>query len=112
MEKQELITKTKDALSPFETENVFKFLQHLTLKSAMENPWIIGGFLVIFFYAVIKRSKFVLLGLFSVISIMVLIRFAFPPQGDELNLSSTLPFVFGGLLIGGVLLYFNFVKTD
>jgi hypothetical protein len=43
---------------------------------------------------------------------MVLVRFAFPPKGDELNLSSTLPFIFGGLLIGGVLLYFNFVKTD
>jgi len=112
MGKQELIEKTKDTLTPFETENVIKFLQHITLKSAMENPWLIGAFLVIFFYAVIKRSKFVLLGLFSVISIMLLVRFAFPPAGEELNLSSTLPFVFGGLLIGGVLLYFNFVKTE
>lgn len=112
MEKQELITKTKDALTPFETENVIKFLQNLTMKSAMENPWIIGGFLVIFFYAVVKRSKFVLLALFSVIAVMVLVRFAFPPAGEELNLSSTLPFVFGGLVIGGVLLYFNFVKTE
>lgn len=112
MEKQELITKTKETLSPFETENVIKFLQHLTLKSAMENPWLIGGFLIIFFYAVVRRSKFVLLALFSIISVMVLVRFAFPPQGDDLNLSSTLPFVFGGLLIGGVLLYFNFVKTE
>jgi hypothetical protein len=112
MEKQELITKTQEALSPFETENVIKFLQHLTLKSVMENPWLIGGFLIIFFYAVIKRSKFVLLALFSVISVMVLARFAFPPKGEELNLSSTLPFVFGGLIIGGVLLYFNFVKTE
>ena len=112
MEKQELITKTKDALSPFETEHVIKFLQNLTMKSAMENPWIIGGFLIIFFYAVVKRSKFVLLALFSVIAVMVLVRFAFPPAGEELNLSSTLPFVFGGLVIGGVLLYFNFVKTE
>jgi hypothetical protein len=112
MEKQELITKTKDALTPFETENVIKFMQSLSLKSAMENPWLIGAFLIIFFYAVIKRSKFVLLTLFSVISLMVLIRYTFPPPGDELNLSSTLPFVGGGLLIGGVLLYFNFVKTE
>jgi hypothetical protein len=112
MEKQELITKTKETLSPFETENVIKFLQHLTLKSAMENPWLIGGFLIIFFYAVIRRSKFVLLALFSIIAVMVLVRFAFPPKGDELNLSSTLPFIFGGLLIGGVLLYFNFIKTE
>jgi hypothetical protein len=43
---------------------------------------------------------------------MVLIRYAFPPPGEEMGLSSTLPFVFGGLLIGGVLLYFNFVKTE
>ncbi|HOP40119.1 MAG TPA: hypothetical protein PLI53_03675 [Geobacteraceae bacterium] len=112
MEKQELITKTKDALSPFETKNVIKFLQNLTLKSAMENPWIIGGFLIIFFYAVFKRSKFVLLALFSVIAVMLLVRFAFPPAGEELSLSSTLPFVLGGLVIGGVLLYFNFVKTE
>lgn len=112
MEKQELITKTKDVLTPLETENVITFLQNLSLKSAMENPWLIGGFLVIFFYAVIKRSKFVLLTLFSIISLMVLIRYTFPPAGDELNLSSTLPFVFGGLLIGGVLLYFNFIKTE
>jgi hypothetical protein len=112
MEKQELITKTKETLSPFETENVVKFLQHMTLKSTMENPWLIGAFLVIFFYAVIRRSKFVLLALFSVISVMVLVRFAFPPAGEELNLSATLPFIFGGLLIGGVLLYFNFVKSE
>ena len=112
MDKQEMITKAQDTLSPFETENIIKFLQNLSLKSAMENPWLIGAFLVIFFYAVVKRSKFVLLSLFSVISLMVLIRYAFPPQGDELNLKSTLPFVFGGLLIGGVLIYFNFVKTE
>jgi hypothetical protein len=112
MDKQDLITKTKDALTPMETENVIKFLQNLSLKSAMENPWLIGGFLIIFFYAVVKRSKFVLLTLFSVIAVMVMIRYAFPPPGEEMGLSSTLPFVFGGLLIGGVLLYFNFVKTE
>ena len=39
MDKQELITKTKDALTPFETENVIKFLQNLTLKE----PWKIPG---------------------------------------------------------------------
>ncbi len=112
MDKQDLITKAKEHLTPFETENVVKYLQNLTLKSAMENPWLIGFFLVIFFYAVIKRSKFVLLTLFSVIMIMVMIRYVFPPQGDELSISSTLPFVVGGLVIGGVLIYFNFVKSE
>ena len=112
MDKQELINRTTERLTPFETENVIKFLQNLTLKSAMENPWIIGTFLVIFFYAVIKRSKFVLLSLFCVIAIMVMTRYIFPPQGDGLNLSSTLPFVGGGLVIGAVLLYFNFIKSE
>jgi hypothetical protein len=112
MEKQELITKTKDALTPFETENILHFIQNLSLKSVMENPWLIGAFLIIFFYAVIKRSKFVLLALFSVISLMLLVRFTFPPAGEEFNLSSTLPFICGGLVIGGVLIYFNFVKTE
>jgi hypothetical protein len=112
MDKQELITKAKEHLTPFETENVIQYLQNLTLKSAMENPWLMGFFLVIFFYAVIKRSKFVLLSLFSVIMIMVMVRYVFPPQGDELSLSSTLPFVVGGIVIGGVLLYFNFVKSE
>jgi len=104
MENQEMINKAQETLSPFETANIIKFLQNLTLKSAMENPWIIGAFLIIFFYAVVKRSKFVLLSLFSVISLVVLVRYAFPPQGDELSLKSTLPFEFGGLLIGGVLI--------
>jgi hypothetical protein len=112
MDKQEMLTKTKETLTPFETENVITFIQNLSLQRAMENPWIIGGFLIIFFYAVIRRSKFVLLTLFSVIALMVLIRYTFPPPGDELQLSSTLPFVFGGLIIGGVLLYFNFIKTE
>jgi hypothetical protein len=112
MEKQELVTKTKDFLSPFETENVIKFIQNLSLKSVMGNPWLIGAILIIFFYAVIKRSRFVLLSLFTVISLMLLMRYTFPPPGDELSLSTTLPFVFGGLLIGGVLLYFTFVKGE
>lgn len=112
MDKQEMINKAQETLSPFETAHIIKYLQNLTLQRAMENPWLIGAFLIIFFYAVIKRSKFVLLSLFSIISLMVLFRFAFPPEGDELSLNSTLPFVFGGLLIGGVLIYFNFVKTE
>lgn len=112
MEKQELINKTKETLTPFETEHVVHFVKSLTLKSAMENPWIIGAFLILFFFAVIKRSKFVLLTLFTVIALMVLMRFAFPTSGDELALSSTLPLVFGGLLIGVVIIYFSFIKSE
>ncbi len=112
MEKQELINKTKETLAPFQTDHIVSYMKHLTLKSAMENPWLIAAFLIIFFYAVIKRSKFVLLTLFTAISLMILLRYTFPTGGDELALSSTLPFVFGALLIGSVVLYFNFIKTD
>jgi hypothetical protein len=112
MEKQELLDKTKDTLAPFQTDHIISFVKNLTLKSAMENPWVITAFLIIFFYAVIKRSKFVLLTLFTGISLMVLIRYTFPTGGDEMSLSSTLPFVFGALLIGAVVLYFNFIKTE
>ena len=113
MEKEELLKKTEQAVSPFETENIISFITNLTFKSAMENPWIIGFFLIIFFYAVIKRSKPVLLFLFAAISIMFLIRFTLPAgEGNELTITSTLPFAFGGLAIGGVLIYFSFIKGD
>lgn len=113
MQKEDLINKTEQIVSPFETENIVNFIKGLTFKSAMENPWIVGVFLVIFFYAVIKRSKPVLLFLFAAISIMLLVRFTLPnAEGNELTLSSTLPFAFGGLLIGGVLIYFSFIKGD
>jgi hypothetical protein len=112
MDKQEIIIKIKEALSPFETGNVVQFMKNLSLKSAMENPWLIGVFLVLFFFAVIKRSKFVLLALFTIISLMVLMRYTSRTGGDELALSSTLPFVFGGLLIGIVIVYFCFIKSE
>ncbi len=112
MDKQEMINKTRETLSPFETDHVVQFMKNLSLKSAMENPWIIGAFLAIFFFAVIKRSKFVLLTLFTIISLMVLMRYTFQSGGDELTLSSTLPFLFGGLLIGLVIIYFSFIKSE
>jgi hypothetical protein len=112
MDKQEMINKTRETLSPFETDHVVQFMKNLSLKSAMENPWIIGAFLILFFYAVVKRSKFVLLTLFTIISLMILMRFTFQSSGDELALSSTLPFLFGGLFIGIVIIYFCFIKSE
>jgi|PlaIllAssembly_1097288.scaffolds.fasta_scaffold72750_4 hypothetical protein len=113
MEKQELLKKTEQAMSPFETEHLVQFVKNLTFKSAMENPWLIGFFVIIFFYAVVKRSKPVLLFMFAAISIMLLVRYTLSgPQGEEVSLSSTLPFAFGGLAIGGVLIYFTFIKGD
>jgi hypothetical protein len=113
MGKQEMVGKAKEMMTPFETENIVNFMKNLTFKSAMENPWIIGLFLVIFFYAVIRRSKPVLACLFAAISIMFLVRFTLHGEaGNELTLSSTLPFAFGGLLIGGVLIYIIFIKSE
>ncbi|RNC69167.1 MAG: hypothetical protein ED859_08075 [Desulfuromonadales bacterium] len=113
MEKQEMLDKAKDTLSPFETQNIITFIKGLTLKGAMENPWIIGLFAILAFYAVFKRSKAVLATLFAVISITLLIRFTLPASGgNELSLGSTLPFAFGGLVIGGFLIYFLFIKSE
>lgn len=113
MDKQEMLNKGQEALTPFETQNIVTFVKNLTLKGAMENPWIIGLFTILVFYAVIKRSKAVLAFLFAVVSIALLIRFTLPTGGgDELSLSSTLPFAFGGLVIGGFLIYFLFIKSE
>lgn len=113
MEKTELLKKAEQAASPFETENLVAFIQNLTFKSAMENPWLLGAFLVFFFYAVIKRSKPVLLFLFAAIAIMFLVRFTLSgTDGAELSLRSTLPFAFGGCAIGGTLIYFIFIQGD
>ncbi len=35
-----------------------------------------------------------------------------PAEGDTLNVSSTLPFAFGGLAIGAFLIYLFFIKTE
>ena len=113
MEKQELLNRTAKSLSPYETGNIINFLQNLTMKSAMEHPLFIGFFLVVAFYAVVKRSKFVLGCIFTAIAIMLLVRYTMPtgPE-DMLTLSTTLPFAFGGLVIGGILIYFIFIKTE
>jgi len=113
MDKQEMLDKGKEVLTPFETQNIVTFVKTLTLKGAMENPWIIGIFAILVFYAVIKRSKGVLAFLFAVVSLALLIRFTLPSgEGSELSLGATLPFAFGGLVIGGFLIYFLFIKSE
>jgi hypothetical protein len=114
MEKQQIIDQAKETLTPFETANIVDFIQNLTLKSAMEQPWLIGIFLVFAFYAVIRRSKVVLIFLFAGISIMLLVRFSLSPEmvGGGLSVGSVLPFAAGGIVIGGALIYFSFIKGD
>lgn len=112
MDKATILQKTRDALTPLETANVVQFVQHLTVKTAITNPWFIGAFAVIAFYAIIKRSKFVLSALFTASALLVLIHFTLPTDNEGLTLTSTLPFAFGGLAIGAVLIYLYFVKTE
>ncbi len=113
MEKEQMLDQAKTALTPFETENMVKFLHNLTFKSAMENPWVIGIFMILSFYAFYKKSKPVLIFLFAAIAVMFLVRFTLTADaGNELTLSSTLPFAFGALAIGAGLIYFIFIKGE
>jgi hypothetical protein len=114
MEKQQMIDQAKNSLSPFETANVVDFLQHLTFKSAMDRPLLIAFFLLVAFYAVVKRSKFVLLFLFAAIAIMLLVKYTLSPEvvGSGMSLSATMPFIGGGLAIGVALIYLIFIRHD
>jgi hypothetical protein len=109
MEGQGWVDKTKDALTPFETENLLNYFQS---HSLLENPWIIGAFLILLIIGIVKRSKFVLLSLFTLVSLLLLIRYTFPPAGQELTLSTLVPFLAGGAVIGGVIIYFTLIKSD
>ena len=66
---------------------------------------------VVFFFAVIKRSKFVILFLFTLLSLMALVHYTLP-EGGEMTASSLLPFAGGCLGIGAVLIYFTFIKVE
>ena len=111
MEKGEMLRKATETLSPFETAHIMQFLRALTVRSALSSPWFIGIFLVISFYAVVVRSKFVLCALFTCISLLLLVHYTMP-TGDGLALSTTLPFAFGALAIGGFIIYLYFIKTE
>ncbi|MFZ4860256.1 MAG: hypothetical protein ACOYL3_28180 [Desulfuromonadaceae bacterium] len=112
MEKQQLLEKTAETLRPFETSNLIDSMQHLTVNQVFANPAIIFFIVVVFFFGVIRRSKTVLLSLFALLCIALIVRFAMPAQGDNLSFQSLMPFVGGGLLVGGVVIYFSLIKSD
>ena len=112
MEKQQLIDKTVETLRPFETNNLIDTLQHLTVNQVFSHPAVLFSIAVVFFFGVIRRSKTVLLSLFALFCIALIIRFAMPAQGDDLSFQSIMPFVGGGLLVGGVIIYFSLIKSD
>jgi hypothetical protein len=114
MEKEQMVVQAKEKLTPFETGNIVDFIQHLDMKSAMEHPLLIVLLLILVFLAVVRRSKVVLLFLFASVSIVLLVRYTLTPEamGAGMTVGSMVPFVAGGLLIGGVLIYFGFIKHD
>ena len=111
MEKTEIINKTKEVLSPFETENIVKFLKGLSFDTIFGHPLFLGFLLIVFFFAVFKRSKFLLLFLFTCFSVAALLHF-FLPESGEMTLSSLLPFAGGGVAIGAVIIYFGFIQGE
>jgi predicted RND superfamily exporter protein len=112
MDKQQLIEKATETLRPFETHNLIEAAQHLSLKQVFSHPAVLFLLVVVFFFGVIKRSKTVLLSLFSLFSLAVIMRYAMPVPGDDLSMTSMLPFIGGGLIVGCVVIYFSLIKSD
>lgn len=112
MDKQQLAEKTVETLRPFETENLMRSMQHMTLHEIFSQPLMVIFIAVVFFFGVFKRSKTVLLTLFSMIGLIVIMRYAMPAPGEELSMKSLLPFIGAGVVIGGVIIYFSLVKSD
>lgn len=112
MDKQQLVDRATETLRPFETANLIETMQHLSVKQIFSHPVVLILIIAIFFFGVVKRSKTVLLSLFSLICIAVIMRYAMPAPGDDLSMSSMFPFIGGGLLVGGVIIYFSLIKSD
>jgi hypothetical protein len=111
MEKQQLIEKTTEVLRPFETSNLMTSMQSLTLTQIFTNPVVLIFIIGALFFGVLKRSMPVLLTLFFLIAMIVFMRYAMPAPGEELTLSSIVPFVGAGITIGGVIIYFTMIKS-
>jgi len=111
MEKQQLVEKTTEALRPFETSNLMTTMQNLTLAQIFTNPVVLIIIVGVLFYGVLKRSTPVLLTLFFLVAMIVFMRYAMPPPGQELTLSSIGPFIGFGVVIGGVIIYFTMIKS-
>jgi hypothetical protein len=111
MEKQQLIDKTVEVLRPFETSNLMTTIQTLTLTQIFTNPVVLIIIIGTLFFGVMKKSTPVLLTLFFLIAMIVFMRYAMPAPGQDLTLSSILPFIGAGLVIGGVIIYFTMIKS-
>jgi hypothetical protein len=111
MEKQHVIDKTVEVLRPFETSNLMTTMQTLTLAQIFSNPVVLIIIIGALFFGILKRSMPVLLTLFFLIAMIVFMRYAMPAPGQELTMTSLLPFIGAGLGIGGVIIYFTMIKS-
>ncbi len=110
MEKQEALEKTVEILRPLETQNLMTTIQNLTLQQIFSNWIFLLVTLGILFFGVYKKSKPVLLTLFFLLALIVMAKYTMPPPGEELTMKSLIPFAAFGVGIGGVLVYFIFIK--
>jgi len=105
-----MLDKTAEVLKPLETENLMNTIQNLSLQQIFSNWVLLLAVSGLLFFGLYKRSKTVLLTLFFLVSLIVMVKIAMPAQGQEISLKTVLPFVGFGLGIGGVIVYFTFVK--
>ena len=112
MDKQEILRKTEQALSPFETENIIRFIKEVNFKTFIDNPLMTLLLMAVVAYGLIRHSRFSLLLVFTLLSLALLIHYTLPGAGEAMTVKSGVPFAFGCLGIGAVLLYFLFIRTD
>jgi hypothetical protein len=111
MDKQQMVEKATETLRPFETQNLMDTIQNMTLNQIFTHPIMLVTVFGCLFYGVYKRSTPVLLTLFFLISMIVVVRYLMPIPGQELTMTAILPFVTGGLVIGGIIIYFSMIKS-
>lgn len=111
MDKQQVIEKTTEALRPFETSNLMTTMQTLTLSQIFSNPVVLIIIIAVLFFGILKKSTPILLTLFFLIAMIVFMRYAMPPPGQEVSLSSIGPFIGFGVAIGGVIIYYSMIKS-
>jgi len=120
MEKEQILNKTqevtkevsKEVFTAVQTDSIVKIAKAMTFSTLIDNPLILVLLAIVLFYAVIKRSKFVLLFLFTLLSLMALVHFALPESVELTSFTTYLPFAFGCLGVASVLIYFIFIKVE
>lgn len=110
MEKVTALSKTEETLRPFETQNLISTIQTMTFEQFFSNWILVALTAIVLFLGIYKKSKTVLLTVFFLFGLMLMIRYALPPPGEELSLKSIIPFIGFGLSIGGIIVYFSCVK--